>query len=201
MRPNTAAKPLTNITTRGGDKGLTGLFSGERVSKGSQVMETLSKFDALDSAIGVLRNTQGLRTTLEAELRSIQLRLIHFKGELAIHPSKWAALPDYLKPIALEDVTILDQSADAINKELERQGYQLNGWTIYGDEGPLTAYADNVRAACREAEVSLDIRQLQLSTNLTHREKASLIRFKADLRRHNTHEELVQAELQRLSNL
>jgi ATP:cob(I)alamin adenosyltransferase len=145
---------LPNITTKGGDKGHTGLFSGERVSKGSLVMETMSKLDSFDSYLGLLRH-QGLPTAATEGIRAIQLLLVHFKGEIAVHPSKWSALPKHINPIAVEDVEALDTSSALFRKELESQDFTISGWTIYGDEGLATAHIDIARGLCREAEVKL----------------------------------------------
>ncbi len=40
------------ITTKTGDKGLTGLFTGDRVAKFSPIMEANGTIDELDSFIG-----------------------------------------------------------------------------------------------------------------------------------------------------
>ena len=43
------------IYTRGGDKGKTSLFSGERVSKASPLVEAYGTVDELNSVLGVAR--------------------------------------------------------------------------------------------------------------------------------------------------
>jgi len=47
---------MTKIYTKGGDKGQTGLFSGERVSKNNPLINALGTVDELNSVLGIARS-------------------------------------------------------------------------------------------------------------------------------------------------
>jgi cob(I)alamin adenosyltransferase len=104
------AHRLTQITTRTGDDGSTGLGDGSRVSKDSLRVHALGDVDELNSQLGVL-----LAEPLPANVRSllvvVQHELFNLGGELSI--------PGYalLKP---EAVVVLDQALADHNEQLPR---------------------------------------------------------------------------------
>lgn len=101
---------LTQIATRTGDQGTTGLGDNQRVSKNSLRVHAMGEVDELNSHIGLL-----LCEELPAEVRTllveIQHQLFNLGGELSI--------PGYelLKP---EAVLALDQALATHNEELPR---------------------------------------------------------------------------------
>jgi cob(I)alamin adenosyltransferase len=101
---------LTQIATRTGDAGTTGLGDNTRVSKNSLRVHAMGDVDELNSNIGVLLCEDmpaGIRTLLV----EIQHQLFNLGGELSI--------PGYelLKP---EAVLALDQALDEYNAQLPR---------------------------------------------------------------------------------
>jgi cob(I)alamin adenosyltransferase len=104
------AHRLTQITTRTGDDGSTGLGDGSRVSKDSLRVHAMGDVDELNSQLGVL-----LAEPLPANVRSllvvVQHELFNLGGELSI--------PGYtlLKP---EAVVVLDQALADHNEQLPR---------------------------------------------------------------------------------
>jgi cob(I)alamin adenosyltransferase len=101
---------LTQIATRTGDAGTTGLGDNTRVSKNSLRVHAMGDVDELNSNIGVLlceEMPEGIRSLLV----EIQHQLFNLGGELSI--------PGYelLKP---EAVLALDQALEAYNAELPR---------------------------------------------------------------------------------
>ncbi len=101
---------LTQIATRTGDAGTTGLGDNTRVSKNSLRVHAMGDVDELNSHIGVLLcedMPDGIRTLLV----EIQHQLFNLGGELSI--------PGYelLKP---EAVLALDQALEAYNAQLPR---------------------------------------------------------------------------------
>jgi cob(I)alamin adenosyltransferase len=101
---------LTQIATRTGDAGTTGLGDNTRVSKNSLRVHAMGDVDELNSNIGVLLcedMPDGIRTLLV----EIQHQLFNLGGELSI--------PGYelLKP---EAVLALDQALEEYNAELPR---------------------------------------------------------------------------------
>jgi len=104
------ANRLTQIATRTGDAGTTGLGDNTRVSKNSLRVHAMGDVDELNSNIGVLLcedMPEGIRTLLV----EIQHQLFNLGGELSI--------PGYelLKP---EAVLALDQALEVYNAELPR---------------------------------------------------------------------------------
>lgn len=101
---------LTQIATRTGDQGTTGLGDNQRVSKNSLRVHAMGEVDELNSHIGLL-----LCEALPAEVRTllveIQHQLFNLGGELSI--------PGYelLKP---EAVLALDQALATHNEQLPR---------------------------------------------------------------------------------
>ena len=101
---------LTQIATRTGDAGTTGLGDNTRVSKNSLRVHAMGDVDELNSNIGVLLcedMPEGIRTLLV----EIQHQLFNLGGELSI--------PGYelLKP---EAVLALDEALDEHNEALPR---------------------------------------------------------------------------------
>ena len=104
------ANRLTQIATRTGDNGTTGLGDNTRVSKGSLRVHAMGDVDELNSCIGVLlceTMPDGVRTLLV----EVQHQLFNLGGELSI--------PGYelLKP---EAVALLDAALDEHNAALPR---------------------------------------------------------------------------------
>ena len=74
---------ITQVYTRSGDDGSTGLGGGQRVSKDSARIEAHGDIDELNSLIGVAR-ARGLTPTVEAVLARIQNELFHLGSDLCI---------------------------------------------------------------------------------------------------------------------
>jgi cob(I)alamin adenosyltransferase len=101
---------LSQIATRTGDNGTTGLGDNTRVSKNSLRVHAMGEVDELNSHIGVLL-CEDMPTAVRTLLVEIQHQLFNLGGELSI--------PGYelLKP---EAVLALDESLDEHNEHLPR---------------------------------------------------------------------------------
>ena len=101
---------LTQIATRTGDAGTTGLGDNTRVSKNSLRVHAMGDVDELNSNIGVLL-CEDMPAGIRALLVEIQHQLFNLGGELSI--------PGYelLKP---EAVLALDEALEDYNAELPR---------------------------------------------------------------------------------
>jgi len=101
---------LTQIATRTGDNGTTGLGDNTRVSKNSLRVHAMGDVDELNSNLGVLL-CEDLPQSVRSLLVEIQHQLFNLGGELSI--------PGYelLKP---EAVLALDQALEKNNKALPR---------------------------------------------------------------------------------
>jgi cob(I)alamin adenosyltransferase len=99
---------LTQIATRTGDNGTTGLGDGSRVAKDDQRVQAMGDVDELNSGLGVLL-AEPLPEDIRALLVRIQHELFNLGGELSI--------PGFtlLKPQA---VLALDEALAAYNARL-----------------------------------------------------------------------------------
>jgi len=101
---------LTQIATRTGDAGTTGLGNNLRVSKNSLRVHAMGDVDELNSNIGVLL-CEAMPADVRTLLVEIQHQLFNLGGELSI--------PGYelLKPAAVID---LDEALERYNAQLPR---------------------------------------------------------------------------------
>ena len=103
-------KRLTQIATRTGDDGTTGLGDNTRVSKDSRRVQAMGDVDELNSHIGLLL-CEELPPDVRTLLVEIQHQLFNLGGELSIPGF------ELLKP---EAVLALDQALAAHNEQLPR---------------------------------------------------------------------------------
>lgn len=134
---------MANLYTKTGDKGLTGLVGGSRVSKGSLKVECYGTVDEANSMLG-LAYTQSSRSYIRESIRAIQKRLFSLGAELASDASGEAALKD---KISDEDVSFLEQIVD---KCTETTGKQTH-FVIPG-VNPASAALHVARTIVRRAE-------------------------------------------------
>lgn len=128
---------LSKIYTRTGDKGTTGLGTGQRVDKDSARIEAIGAVDELNSLIGVLI-AHGTPDDIEQILTGIQHRLFDLGGELSI-PS--------LEVIGDDAITRLEQQLDRLNEDLP----PLKEFILPGGS-PAAAGCHHARTVCRRAE-------------------------------------------------
>lgn len=138
------ANRLTQIATRTGDAGTTGLGDGQRVDKDHLRICAMGDVDELNSEIGVLI-TEGLPESVAEELKElfsqVQHDLFDLGGELCI--PNYTLLKD-------EQVLRLDTWLDKYNVTLPRLAeFILPGGTR------AAAQAHVCRTVCRRAERSI----------------------------------------------
>lgn len=127
---------LTKIYTRTGDKGLTGLVGGQRVSKDSPRIWAYGTVDELNSAIGVARSLKPDKKT-DAILAGIQNDLFDLGAELA------GASP-MVRQARIDE---LEKLMDRCNAKLGAlREFILPGGT------PVAAQLHVARTICRRAE-------------------------------------------------
>jgi cob(I)alamin adenosyltransferase len=127
---------LTKIYTRTGDKGLTGLVGGKRVSKDSPRIWAYGTVDELNSAIGLARAFRPDKKT-DAVLAGIQNDLFDLGAELA------GAEPI----VRRSQIAALETLMDACNAKLgPLREFILPGGT------PVAAQLQVARTICRRAE-------------------------------------------------
>ncbi len=134
---------LTNIVTRTGDDGTTGLAGGGRVSKDSARVWAYGTVDELNSVIGVVRSVNA-DPDLDARLRRIQNDLFNLGGELATPPDKFQK---GMPRIECQHVIDLEKQVEELTKELG----PLQEFILPGG-GPVGAQLHAARTICRRAE-------------------------------------------------
>lgn len=131
------------IYTKTGDKGETGLFGGQRVSKASLRVECYGTVDELNSGIGVLRS-MSLPADINEVLGNIQNQLFILGADLATPPeiNKSNALritPDHIKA--------LEEAIDCFDARLE----PIKNFIVPGGH-PIAAWLHLIRSVSRRAE-------------------------------------------------
>lgn len=134
------------IYTGTGDRGRTGLFSGERVTKNHIRVETYGDVDELNSVVGaVCAALTDAHPELGRELRIIQSHLLHIGSWLATtaeSPSQ-----EHIQKITEDEWKFLEQAIDRLEQDLP----ELHSFLLPGGH-PTAAWAHIARSVCRRAE-------------------------------------------------
>lgn len=127
-----------SISTKMGDNGSTGLWSGERVKKNSPRVEAYGTIDELSSNLSeakhVVKSEQVKRIIIE-----ILDDLFKVGGDLA-------SMGNFIYPIMDEDVERITNYIYAFEKDVELTGFVIPGNTFQ------SAKLDVCRTICRRAE-------------------------------------------------
>ena len=135
------------IYTRAGDKGKTGLLSGERIDKTDPRVEAYGTVDELGTNLGVAKIHSSKR--IAEYIHDIQLKLFLVNAELATNPESLEpddALQE-LQKIKAQDVETLEKIADDLSDELPL----LTNFVIPGGT-KAAAFLHVCRTVCRRAE-------------------------------------------------
>lgn len=103
------------IYTKTGDDGTTGLFGGDRVSKGSEIVEAYGTIDELNATIGVARATK-LDAFTDGVLSQVQSDLFTLGAEVACVPGEEDKMK--MKLIEFADAHRLERAIDEAEKDL-----------------------------------------------------------------------------------
>ncbi len=134
---------LTQIYTRTGDAGETGLVGGKRVSKDSPRIWACGTVDELNSAIGLARSLNKNRK-LQTILAGIQNDLFNLGAELAAPAEHFVA---GMPCIGAQHIAALEKLLDQSSRQLgPLKEFILPGGT------PVAAQLHVARAICRRAE-------------------------------------------------
>ena len=139
---NGGFKRLTEIVTRTGDDGTTGLADGTRLPKHAPRIEAIGTVDELNSQVGVLIDT-AMAEENRALLRAIQHDLFNLGAELA-----WPEVSQ----IQEEHVLTLDKAITLLNAGVP----PLTEFVLPGGT-PAAAQAHVCRTVCRRAERRLTL--------------------------------------------
>ena len=140
---------ITKVYTRRGDKGMTDLVGGIRISKTDIRLEAYGTIDELSSHLGLLIAMMHDEEEERQTLLRIQSNLFNIGTHLATDQSQ---TPLYASARLPEGETrFLEQRIDAINALLpEPQGFVLPGGTT------AAAQCHVCRTVCRRAERCID---------------------------------------------
>jgi cob(I)alamin adenosyltransferase len=134
------------VYTGAGDRGMTGLFSGERVAKSNIRVAANGDVDELNSFLGALAAVLGgEHATLAAEIQRIQSELFHVGAWLATTPDSTST--ELLAELSTEPVSALESAIAAMESDLPG----LQGFILPGGH-PAAVWAHLARTVCRRAE-------------------------------------------------
>jgi cob(I)alamin adenosyltransferase len=135
---------LNRIYTRTGDKGTTGLASGERRKKHDLRVEAYGTVDETNACVGLARlHTEG---EVDAMLSRIQNELFDLGADLAT--------PETEKPLPYEPLRILDAQVERLEREIDCLNEELSPLRSFVLPGgsPAAAALHLARTVCRRAE-------------------------------------------------
>lgn len=136
---------LNKIYTRTGDKGTTGLGSGERRLKSDLRIEAYGTVDETNACVGMARiHTAGAHPAMDAMLGRIQNDLFDLGADLAVPQREGKA--ERLRVIAAQ-VERLERDIDTLNGPLA----PLTSFILPGGT-PAAAHLHLARTICRRAE-------------------------------------------------
>ncbi len=138
---------LNKIYTRTGDKGTTGLGTGERVAKYHGRIAAYGTVDEANAVIGLVRLHLADEDKLIDEiLARIQNDLFDLGADLCV-PDRGEELPYEPLRVSDEQVERLEQEIDKLNAELQ----PLSSFVLPGG-APASAYLHLARTVSRRAE-------------------------------------------------
>ena len=136
------------IYTRAGDKGKTGLLSGDRIEKDDPRVEAYGTVDELISALGVAKVHSSSK--IAGYIETIQKTLFYVNSELAINPDSIQSddpMVSNLHRISAQDVEYLEKLSDDLSEQLP----YLKNFVIPGGT-KAAAFLHQSRTVCRRAE-------------------------------------------------
>lgn len=135
------------IYTRAGDKGETGLLSGERIGKDDPRVEAYGTVDELGTTLGVAKVHASDR--IANYIHEIQQKLFLINSELAINHDNLVVDDSllHLQKVTADDVEFLEKLADELSEELPL----LTNFVIPGGT-KAAAFLHVSRTVCRRAE-------------------------------------------------
>lgn len=131
------------IYTKTGDKGLTSLIGGTRVSKHHLRIDSYGTVDELNSYIGLIRG-QDIALKHQEVLKEVQDRLFTIGSSLAADPEKSKMkIPDMNE----QDIALLENEIDRMDTSLP----PLRHFILPGGNNTV-AFCHIARCVCRRAE-------------------------------------------------
>lgn len=138
---------LNKIYTRTGDKGTSGLVTGERRAKSDLIFEAIGTVDEVSATIGMARiHVAATHPELDAMLSRIQNDLFDLGADLATPPESEGLSFEALRIVPAQ-VKRLENEIDSLNAELQ----PLRSFILPGGS-PAAAALHLARTVARRAE-------------------------------------------------
>ncbi len=128
-----------SISTKGGDRGKTGLWSGERTWKDDIRVEAYGTVDELNSFLGDAKHSIS-GNEMQSRIETIQNELFRVAGELASQSKQ------FVETISGKEVERITSWVHEYEKKVELTGFVVPGST------PASAKLDICRTVARRAE-------------------------------------------------
>ena len=136
-----------SIVTKTGDRGMTALMYGRRVSKCHPRVEAYGCVDELNTALGFARATAE-HAFVRDNLLLIQKDLVNLMGELATAVED---LPRYVKDGYALVTPAMTAGLEQLVRQIEAANLPAKGWATPGANA-VSASLDLARTVCRRAE-------------------------------------------------
>jgi len=136
------------IYTGAGDKGQTGLRSGERIDKDDVRVEAYGTVDELNSFLGIAKRYSSER--IAGHIQDVQQLLFYINAELAYIPdssSNSVSSNEHLRKVESTDIENLEKLADDLSEKLPL----LKNFVVPGGTD-AAAFLHICRTICRRAE-------------------------------------------------
>lgn len=127
-----------SISTKTGDKGTTGLWTGERVKKNSMRVEAYGTVDELSSFLAEAKHL-----VKSEEVRKI---IAEIQDDLFRVAGSLASIGDYVHPVTSADVDRITRYVNEFEKRVELTGFVIPGGTLQ------SAKLDICRTVARRTE-------------------------------------------------
>jgi cob(I)alamin adenosyltransferase len=139
------------VTTKGGDKGESGLYSGERLPKHDAIFEAVGELDHLNSTLGVAKVAliEANQRRAARFINSIQKDIIALSALIATkqNTSEGRELYAQLRRIDEKDIQRIEQHQQKL-----LQGVEIKPVFVVPGENRISAWFDVARTQARAAE-------------------------------------------------
>ena len=130
------------VTTRGGDKGESFLYSGEKKLKFDKYFNTVGDLDELNSLLGIVRNLN----LKHNHIPEIQQNILNLSSQVATNPK--SELYSTFTLIEEKDVDKLEKWQNKLMKKADIP----QKFILPGEKKDYTAHIDVARSVCRRCE-------------------------------------------------
>ena len=135
----------SNVYTQTGDKGMTSLVGGKRVSKDDVRIEAYGTVDEVNSFIGVLDNLHNIPGEMKSIFRIVQNKLFNIGSYLATEAPSGTRMS--INGLTQADVEKIENAIDSLDSELP----PMRNFVLPGGSR-ISSFAHVCRTVCRRCE-------------------------------------------------